>query len=182
MREQAIRVNGMNVINNSDVKIGEKILDYKKWKKTVFQCYDHSSGRRTYKPIVTRLVLKDCILPYITFERPEFQRVLDYVKDQVITETKGVFSGLIAVIDGIEYKFGTGGLHASVNSSVISSSDTHQLIDVDVASYYPGTLLLMVFTLRTLVLSFVKFRRSLPHPPRTLPQRVHLKTTHTSWR
>lgn len=138
MREQLTEALGMNVLNRSDVKIGEMIL-IQELEKHGIQCYARVNGRRQMRQThYEQLVLADAILPYIKFERPEFQRILDYVKAQVITETKGVFAGLIATIDGIEYKFGTGGLHASVESSVISSSDTHQLIDVDVASYYPN--------------------------------------------
>lgn len=138
MREQLTESIGISMINRSDVKIGELIL-IDEMEKNGIQCYDRSSGRKQMRQTHrVQLVLEDCILPYIKFERPEFQRILDYVNDQVIVETKGVFKGLIAVIDGIEYKFGTGGLHASVESCVVNSSDTHQLIDVDVASYYPN--------------------------------------------
>jgi len=56
----------------------------------------------------------------------------------VITETKGVFKGLVATVDGVDYKFGTGGIHASVESQVIHTTDTHQIVDVDVASFYPN--------------------------------------------
>lgn len=138
MREQLTDSIGINMINRSDVKIGELIL-INEMEKHGIQCYDHSNGRRQMRQTHrSELVLNDCILPYIKFERPEFQRILDYVKSKTIVETKGVFKGLIAVVDGIEYVFGTGGLHASVESCVVSSSDTHQLVDVDVASYYPN--------------------------------------------
>lgn len=138
MREKLSESTGLNMINRSDVKIGELIL-IKEMEEAGIQCYDFSTGKRKMRQTHReRLVLADAILPYIKFERPEFQRVLDYVKDQVITETKGVFKGLVAAVEGVEYVFGTGGLHASVQPCVVSSSATHQLIDVDVASYYPN--------------------------------------------
>lgn len=138
MRENLSDSLDMNMINRSDVKIGEMIL-IQEMEKHGIQCYDQSSGgRRMRQTHRSELVLKDCLLPYIKFERPEFQRILDYVKAQTIVETKGVFKGLIATVEGVDYVFGTGGLHASVESCVISSSDTHQIVDVDVASYYPN--------------------------------------------
>lgn len=138
MREQLTESLGMNVMNRSDVKIGEMLI-IQELEQAGIECYTRANGKRQMRQTHRdQLALKDAILPYIKFERPEFQRILDYVKSQTITETKGVFAGLIAVVDGVEYKFGTGGLHASVESSVICSSDTHQLVDVDVASYYPN--------------------------------------------
>lgn len=39
--------------------------------------------------------LKDCIFDYIKFERPEFNAILKWFKNQRITETKGVFSDIL---------------------------------------------------------------------------------------
>ena len=44
---------------------------------------------------------------------------------------------LHCVIDGFRYDFGTGGLHASVSSQVLNADDEFQVVDVDVASFYP---------------------------------------------
>lgn len=40
--------------------------------------------------------------------------------------------------NGLNYVFGTGGLHASVSNQVVESDDEYQIVDVDVASYYPN--------------------------------------------
>lgn len=138
MRDDLNESTGLNLTNDSDIKIGEKILIQEMEKNNII-CYERVNGRRKMRQTVRdKLVLNDCILPYISLNHPEFNRVLEYVRKQVITETKGVFNGVIATVDGVVYKFGTGGLHASVESSVVESSDTHQLIDVDVKSYYPN--------------------------------------------
>ena len=39
------------------------------------------------------------------------------------------------------YRLGIGGLHSSEKCRVVRSSDTHVLIDADVASYYPSLIL-----------------------------------------
>ena len=41
-------------------------------------------------------------------------------------------------INGLQYVFGTGGLHASVESQTIVADDDYVIIDQDVASYYPN--------------------------------------------
>jgi len=47
-------------------------------------------------------------------------------------------SGLNCTINGFKYDFGTGGIHGSIDSQIVSSDDDYQLIDLDVASYYPN--------------------------------------------
>ena len=82
--------------------------------------------------------LAEVILPYITFETPELQQMRDHLASKIITETKGVFTDLKVNLDGVDFKFGTGGLHGSVESQVVYTTDTHQIVDVDVASFYPN--------------------------------------------
>lgn len=128
----------VNMINYSDSKIGSTIL-INELEKVGIQCFDHSSGRK--RPLQTmrpEIKLSDAIFNYVKFEHPEFKRVKNYLASLVINETKGVFKELHATVQGNEYHFGTGGLHMSVPSQIVESSDTHQLIDVDVASYYPN--------------------------------------------
>ncbi len=139
LREKLTETFGVNMLNMSDVKIGETLLIAEMEKHGV-ECYYRDANNRKQKKQTIResLSLRDVIFPYIKLEHPEFQRVHNWLADQVITETKGIFVDLIATIDGIEYKFGTGGLHASVESSIICSNETHQLEDVDVASFYPN--------------------------------------------
>ena len=57
-----------------------------------------------------------------------------------IVEKNGrlIATNLHVMIDDCCYVFGVGGLHMSVESQIVESSETHQLIDVDVASYYPN--------------------------------------------
>jgi hypothetical protein len=47
-------------------------------------------------------------------------------------------SSLHVMFGGIPFFFGTGGIHASVRSRIFESNDTHQILDVDVASFYPN--------------------------------------------
>jgi hypothetical protein len=102
-------------------------------------CYDFGpSGRtprQTPRPVIN---LKDAILPWITFQQPEFIRVLNWLKAQTITETKGVFTDLTATVDGFTFVFGLGGIHGSLENAVVESDDEHVIVDLDVTSYYPN--------------------------------------------
>lgn len=80
----------------------------------------------------------DCILPFIQFERTEFTRILHYLKSQTVTETKGVFKDLIASVEGVDYVFGSGGIHGSVDHKSFFADDQYDAILSDVVSYYPN--------------------------------------------
>lgn len=137
-REELTRKYNRDFMNHNDTKIGK---DYfvMKLEEAGVACYDFGPAgrtpRQTLRPV---LRLNDAILPWVQFDQPEFRRVLEWLKQQQITETKGVFSDLTASIDGFEFVFGTGGIHGSVESRIIESTDDMVIIDLDVSSYYPN--------------------------------------------
>lgn len=47
-------------------------------------------------------------------------------------------SGLNTIVNGFRYDFGTGGIHGSIDSTIVESDDDYELWDWDVASYYPN--------------------------------------------
>lgn len=140
---------GPDVMNWNDTKIGSKILETRLGDEL---CYDRSSGKRQMRQTPrTRIALADIIFPFIQFQQPEFQRVLEYMKAQVLTpediehdeyktqtiKTKGVFAKLHANVGGIEFKFGTGGIHGSVERQRIVATDEWLIRDIDVKGLYP---------------------------------------------
>jgi hypothetical protein len=137
-REELTRKYNRDFMNHNDTKIGK---DYfvMKLEEAGVACYDYSdkgrTPRQTKRPVIH---LKDAILPWISFEQPEFNRVLNWLKEQSITETKGVFTDLIARVSGFDFVFGLGGIHGSVESEVVESDDDHIIVDLDVTSYYPN--------------------------------------------
>ena len=138
MREGLSETFGKNMLNMSDVKIGETIL-VTEIEKSGIPCFEYRDGKRQKRQTKRESIdLAQVIFPYVSFERVEFQQILSFLQSKVITETKGVFKGLIASVEGVDYKFGTGGIHASVESQVVHSDDRYQIVDVDVASFYPN--------------------------------------------
>jgi hypothetical protein len=137
-REELTRKYARDFMNHNDTKIGK---DYfvMKLEEAGVACYDYGdkgrTPRQTKRPVIH---LKDAILPWINFEQPEFNRVLGWLKQQSITETKGVFTDLTATINGFTFVFGLGGIHGSVESEIIESDSEHVIVDLDVTSYYPN--------------------------------------------
>lgn len=137
-REQLTERYQRNFMNHNDTKIGK---DYfvMELEKSGVQCFDRGpQGRVPRQTVRNRIALGDVVFPYVKFERPEFQRVLDFFRSTTITETKGVFDNLSATVDGVEYKFGTGGVHAAIDNTIWKASDEYALESRDVTSYYPS--------------------------------------------
>lgn len=128
---------GRNFMNHNDTKIGK---DYfiMELEKSGVQCYHPGLGKKPRQTIRPSIALDTVIFPYVRFEQPEFNRVLNWLRQQVITETKGVFTDLSATINGFSFDFGTGGIHGSIESQTIRSTENYVIIDLDVASFYPN--------------------------------------------
>ena len=129
---------GRDWINFNDTKIGKEYFTMQLEASGV-QCFTYGpNGREPRQTRRPSLALVDAILPWIRFENPEFQRVLDWLKGQTITETKGVFTDVIARVGGIDVVFGLGGIHGSVDNEVVEAT-AGAIVDIDVESYYPST-------------------------------------------
>lgn len=137
----------LEVLNYNDVKIGSKMFEERLGDQL---CYDRSSGRKEKRQSPRyRIALGEIIFPYIRFNNPEFQRVLDFMRAQVLTpedledpdapiKTKGVFKGLIAHVGGLDFVFGTGGMHASAEKQRFIATPEWPLRDIDVKALYPS--------------------------------------------
>lgn len=134
-------------INFNDTKIGKQYFIDRLEQAAPGTCYDRSGGRRVPRqtPRYSGIPLSGVILPSVSFRFPEFQRVLDHFREQVITDTRDAFGTdkeskelTRATVRGLTYIFGTGGIHGSVSRQVIRDSATHCVRDIDVKSYYPN--------------------------------------------
>lgn len=87
---------GFDCTNFNDTKIGKELFIRTLEKESPGCCYRKTEfGREVRQTKRDKIVIKDCLFPYIKFDRPEFQAVHRWFQDQVITETKGVFSDLL---------------------------------------------------------------------------------------
>ena len=97
--EMCVKYPDKDWLNFNDTKIGKEFFILRLEQSGV-PCYDFGpkgrTPRQTPRPVIH---LKDAILPWITFQQPEFTRVLNWLKRQSITETKGVFTDLKATVN-----------------------------------------------------------------------------------
>lgn len=125
-------------MNKNDPSIGSDFFIMNLEKINPGCCYRKINGK---KKIVqthrSKINLDDIILPFINFETLELKNVLTFLKSKTINQTKGVFNGLTADIGGIKAKFGTGGIHASVDNTKYEACNGYIIEDWDVTSYYP---------------------------------------------
>ena len=124
----------LELFNKSDSSIGEMMfLDMMSDKLDMEKKYlKKMQTRRDF------INLKDVILPYIKFETDEFNSVLEFFKEQTITEaTKDALKHCL-IFDGMDYFYGLGGLHAARGNSIFQSDEDNIILSVDFASFYPN--------------------------------------------
>lgn len=137
--ELCVKYPGRDWINYNDTRIGKEFFTMRLEQSGV-QCYTYGpEGRQPRQTRRNSIALREVILPWIAFENPEFQRILNWLREQTITETKGVFKDVTARVGGIDIVFGLGGIHGSVESEVIETDAQTIIVDIDVESYYPST-------------------------------------------
>jgi hypothetical protein len=170
-REELTHKYNRDFMNHNDTKIGKDYFAMKLEEAGV-TLYDFGpkgrTPRQTKRPVIQ---LKDAILPWISFQSPEFNRVLGWLKDQTITETKGVFDDVVARVNGFDFVFGLGGIHGSVESEVIESNDEFIIVDLDVTSYYPNLAITNGFYPEHLGKTFVSIYKHLFEQRKSYPKK-----------
>jgi hypothetical protein len=129
---------GEDVINANDTKIGAMIFQ-KELEAAGVELYEYGPfGRKMRQTQRDIIHLRECIPDFITFNNPEFQRIKEWFAAQSITETKGSIKDVTARVGGIDFVFGTGGMHASVENEHFIANDEWMIYDIDVAGLYPS--------------------------------------------
>lgn len=131
LRQDMTEKYGINMSNYNDSKLGSVIIEHELNKRGIV-----TKNRQTPR---SEIVLGECLLPMLTFQSQGFTRIHEFFKGATIKKTKGAFDDieLMAYINGVNYEFGTGGLHGCVEPCTVVSDDDNVIIDVDVKSYYP---------------------------------------------
>ncbi len=137
-REELTTKYGRDFLNHNDTKIGAEIFQIELEKAGVV-CYVYGKeGRSPRQTKRDHIALKDCVPQWVEFRHPEFQRIKSWFNEQIVTETKGVFKKVIAKVGGLDFVYGTGGLHASVKNRMFVADEEMMILDVDVTSLYPS--------------------------------------------
>jgi len=148
---------GKELLSFNSPKLGERSFCQAmiKINPTFEQKLQNKSPRKEIK-------LADVIFPYVEFKNIGFQKLLEYFKSKVITDTykvfselpfdtlnlieghynvyktKGVQKNLNINYNGFEFVFGTGGIHGCIEPGIYETDQKHDILDIDVASYYPN--------------------------------------------
>ena len=86
-REELSKKYNKNFMNFNDTKIGKDYFVMRLEEAMPGCCYEKGKIKQTKRDHID---LRDCIFPYVKFNRPEFNAVLNWFKMQRIRETKGV--------------------------------------------------------------------------------------------
>jgi hypothetical protein len=127
---------GVRVLSKDSVNIGMKILTQKYLEKTGLTWQDIKDLRSPMSVIP----LKDVILPFIKYDSPILQRVLDDMKNQIVSPGRKGYENKF-VFNNLRYSVGVGGIHSVNSPEIIIPRDDEMLIDIDVASLYPSMLI-----------------------------------------
>lgn len=126
----------VRVLSKDGVNIGMKILTHKYLEKTNLSWWDIKDLRSP----ADYIALKDVILPFIKYDNPILQNVLQDMKNQVVPPgRKGYENNFI--FNELRYTVGVGGIHSKNDPEIIIPKEDEMLIDIDVASLYPSMLI-----------------------------------------
>lgn len=124
---------GVRVLSKDGVNIGMKILTQKYLEKTGLTWWDIKDLRSPMSVIP----LKDVILPFIKYDSPILQRVLEDMKNQIVSPGRKGYENKF-VFNNLRYSVGVGGIHSVNSPEIIIPRDDEMLIDIDVVSLYPS--------------------------------------------
>lgn len=127
---------GVRVLSKDSVNIGMKILTQKYLEKTGLTWWDIEGLRSP----MDYIPLKDVILPFIKYDSPILNRVLEDMKDQIVSPGRKGYENNF-VFAGLRYTVGVGGIHSKNDPEIIIPKEDEMLIDIDVASLYPSMLI-----------------------------------------
>jgi hypothetical protein len=83
------------------------------------------------------IYLGQCILPYVKFQTPEFQKVHDYFRTKVVASTKDKLKFTLDY-KGVKTDYGLGGIHGAKDSGVYEAQPGWTIMTSDVTSFYPN--------------------------------------------
>ena len=95
-REELTKKYKRSFINHNDTKIGKDYFIMQLEKAMPESCYKkNKDGSRSINQTKrSSIAIEECLFNYYDFKRPEFLAIVEWFKQQNITETKGVFSDI----------------------------------------------------------------------------------------
>lgn len=126
----------VNVLSETDSGIANRLLE-KIYKEISGQHPNEFKKLRTNRDIIH---FKNVVFDNVTFETPELKQLLEDIKQHVWYKNQK-FLNKTVILDGIKYKIGIGGLHSDDKGSIFESDENNDIVDCDVSSMYPTTII-----------------------------------------
>jgi hypothetical protein len=125
----------IDLFSSSEPRISKMLFSYFLSKATGISRYDLTQ-LRTHREYI---YVKDIILPYIKFKRPEFKEILIKFNEVIINtaNTKGGFKCSM-IHKNVKTDFGLGGVHGATSSGIYEAKDGMIIMTSDVTSFYPN--------------------------------------------
>jgi hypothetical protein len=120
---------GVDMGNYSDSKMGKHIILKRLSEKTGISMVEIKKFRTPRSTVA----IKDCLLPQLRFESPEFKSLLEYFRGLVVNPLEPKLPEIMRKFDCLDYYYGLGGLHASRESGTYSN-----IHSCDVGGFYPS--------------------------------------------
>lgn len=127
---------GINVLNKDGMNIGVDVIKHK-YLELTGKTWDEIKDLRSPMDMIP---LKDVILPFVKFDNPELQSILEETKLQTVSPGRKGYEKHF-LLDGVEHTLGVGGLHSVNTPEIIVPEDDEFLADSDVASLYPSLII-----------------------------------------
>jgi hypothetical protein len=127
---------GLNLYSASEPRISKEMFIH-------FLSEKLKVDRKNIKDLRTlrdSVKIKGLILDYVKFKTPEFCNMFAWFKSLDIEVTEGKMQGPkhTMIHKGVKTDYGLGGLHGCTAPGIYESTDTHVIMSVDVASFYPN--------------------------------------------
>ena len=124
---------GIDLLSASEPRISKELFAY-------FLTQKLDISKKELKQLRTpraQIILDDCILPYIQFKTPEFNKLLNFFKSKVIVETKGALDYKVTY-KGVDSYYGLGGIHGAAKAGIYEAQPGWTIMSSDVTSFYPN--------------------------------------------
>ena len=133
LRQQLTKEYGIDLYSASEPRISKELFLH-------FLSQKLNMDKAEIKRLRTKrdyIVLADCVLPYVKFQTPEFNRMLDYFRTKVITSTKDGFKYSLNY-KGVKTDYGLGGIHGATDAGLYEAKAGWTIMTSDVTSFYPN--------------------------------------------
>ena len=135
LRKDLTEEYGIKLLNASEPRISKELFLHFLSKATGLKKNEIKYSRTKR----TEIIIKDIILPYIKFNDPGLQDILDQFNGIIIDpeNTKGSIK-LSIPNKGVKLDYGLGGLHGAKESGLYEAEEGMTIMTSDVTSYYPN--------------------------------------------